>query len=160
MYGVSEEGHPEVFLNGFYYSGGNDVNAVTNITSAVEEMLSAPLRAQHQLMASMYGGVISGQLEGYSSTTVRAMRLRALDNGRGKPETRIYDDLGREINKWMDYEYGEKKYVLHKTLKEVPRADIEEIAKEEIQQATHMPQATTQTAITQVKNRLRSLFTP
>lgn len=120
MYGVSKTGQPEVFLNGIYHTGGNDIASASNIAQAIEMILSVPIRAEHQFMASMYGGRV-GILPDYVIDPVRAKRLRALDNGRGEPEKHVYDDLGKEINEWVDYQYDNNRAVIHKTL----RTDVE-----------------------------------
>jgi len=126
MYGVGDDGDPEIMLNGVYYSGGNDLNSVTNIANAIEEMLSVKIRAKHQLISSMYGGQIQGNMPEYSNQPLEAKRLRAIDNGQGKPETLIYDDLGTQINTKM--QFADK--VWHKDLPvtEIPKE--EEIAVE------------------------------
>jgi hypothetical protein len=120
MYGINDEGRPEVMLNGVYYSGGNDTATSSSIVGAIEAMLSQRIRAGHQLIASMYGGQIGGELTGYSNGSLEAKRLRALDDGMGNPETKIYDDLGLKINQMV--EFGDK--VWHKDLPkyEVPVA--------------------------------------
>ncbi len=101
-FGVSEEGYPVVMLNGVYISTGNDYSSVSNILQSIEEMLSRPIRAEEQIVGSQHGGKIFGDMKDYTSTSITVTRLRALDNGNGVPERKIYDDLGTVINTKTD----------------------------------------------------------
>ncbi len=102
-FGVSSDGLPVVLLNGIYFSEGNDLKSVQSILRSVESQLSAPIKAQYQLLASKYGGSLSGQIPGYDGKAVTVKRLRALKGKGDKPETIIYDDLGTAINQFLDY---------------------------------------------------------
>jgi len=44
-------------------------------------------------IASQHGGSIKLP-EGFTSGSVELTRLRALDSGNGRPETKVYDDMG------------------------------------------------------------------
>ena len=56
-------------------------------------------------------------MQEYSNQAVKAKRLRALDDGRGNPETLVYDDLGTQINTMVDF--GNK--VFHKDLPKIEK---------------------------------------
>lgn len=128
MFGISGDGAPEVMLNGVYYSGGNDINSVASIAKAIEIMLSQKIHARHQFVASMYGGSIGGDLPDYSNQALSAKRLRAIDDGSGNPETKVYDDLGTIINTTMDF----KDKVWHKELPLVEKKEEMPVVVEEM----------------------------
>jgi len=70
-------------------------------------------------LASQHGGSIK-MPDGYTSEPMEFTRLRALDDGGGRPETKIYDDLdtGDKLN--LPKSYGG--HVWHKTFKSDERA--------------------------------------
>ena len=153
MFGVNEEtGLPQVMLNGVYNSLGNDTTSSLAILNQIEEMLSKPIRAEHQLLGSIYGGQIIGDLEGYKGEEIELTRLRALtseegdDTGEWKDwdddpdfeengyederdkfeevgdgsenvQTKIYDDLGTQINKPTTFSAIDGQGVFHKKIK-------------------------------------------
>ncbi|MCD4704817.1 hypothetical protein K8R66_01940 [bacterium] len=86
-----------VMLNGVYLSTANDTKSVMSIINAIEESLSKKIKASKQIIANRYGGATTFTKE-YSNESIESHRLRALDNGIGKPETKIYDDLNIQPN--------------------------------------------------------------
>ena len=71
-------------------------------------MLAVPLRAQGVVCEFNNGGWIDQTLPSYPIQNLSLWRLRALDDGHGRPETKVYDDLGTTINSWANYGLGFK----------------------------------------------------
>jgi hypothetical protein len=95
-FGVDDEGKLAVMFNGFYYApGGENKEQVEAIMAGAEKVLKG-LPVNTVAIASQYGGgaVGSNLPAEYSNSQVEMIRLRALDDGGGDPETKIYDDLG------------------------------------------------------------------
>jgi len=112
-YGVDEDGQLVVMLNGIYAVGVGNKVQVGTVLSGIEKIF-AGLPVKKIIIASQYGGTVEMPDE-YSSEPIVVTRLRALDDGNGKPETVIYDDLqtGKDLNK--PHSYG--KSVWHKIIK-------------------------------------------
>ena len=105
-FGVKDR-KPAVLLNGVYMQGKTNA-AVLSILNAIEEDFSKPIGAAHQFVAATYGGhtqIDSAELhaaggsEIYTNEPTEVVRLRALAEFNGQPETDIYDDLGVGINR-------------------------------------------------------------
>ena len=116
-FGVDDENKLAVMLNGIYYApGGENKDQVEAILSGAEKVL-AGLPINTMAIASQYGGgaVGSNLPSEYSSSQIEMTRLRALDDGSGDPETKIYDDLntGSDLNR--PHYYGGN--VWHKKIK-------------------------------------------
>ncbi|HWQ59760.1 MAG TPA: hypothetical protein VN420_01280 [Candidatus Fimivivens sp.] len=117
-FGVDERGFPARLDNGIYYAPGLEgKEQMEAILSGVEKLFDMlPIRTE--VIAGRHGGsfgedVIPG---GYSKEEVMLTRLRALDDGRGNPETKIYDDLatGSDLNGLHRYG-GNNDVIWHKT---------------------------------------------
>jgi len=95
-FGIDDEGKLAVMFNGIYYApGGENKEQVEAIMAGVEKILKG-LPINTVAIASQYGGgaVGSSLPVDYSNSQIEMVRLRALDDGGGNPETKIYDDLG------------------------------------------------------------------
>ena len=84
-------------LNGVYLSTGNDPTSALSIAKAIKNSLSKKIKAKKQLIASRYGGSTDYSKE-YNNESIEIYRLRAIDDGSDKPETKIYDDLNIQPN--------------------------------------------------------------
>lgn len=112
-FGIDDEGQLALMLNGIYYAPGiEDENQVSAILGGVEKIF-AGLPIKKIVMATQYGGSVKMPPE-YSNSPVELTRLRALDDGRGRPETHIYDDLGSGTGLNRSHNYGN--YVWHKEM--------------------------------------------
>lgn len=99
-FGVDDEGQLVLMLNGIYYAPGIEAeNQVSAILAGVEKIFNG-LPIKKIVTATQYGGSVKMPSE-YSNLPVEMTRLRALDDGGGRPETHIYDDLatGTDLNK-------------------------------------------------------------
>lgn len=97
-FGMDAEKNLAVILNGAYLASGNNEERVLEIMNAIEKMLSRPIGAKVQITGSKAGGTIGPRLGEYTLGNVKFTRLRALSDSSGKPQTKIYDDLGTVIN--------------------------------------------------------------
>lgn len=110
-FGVDDEGQLALMLNGIYYAPGiEDENQVSAILGGVEKIF-AGLPIKKVVTATQYGGSVKMPSE-YSNSPVELTRLRALDDGSGRAETHIYDDLGSGADLNKPHNYGS--YVWHK----------------------------------------------
>ena len=92
-FAIDDAGQLGVMLNGIYYAPGiEDSLQVAAIMNKVEVML-AGLPIKTVAIASQHGGSIKLP-DGFTSGAVELTRLRALDSGDGRPETKVYDDMG------------------------------------------------------------------
>ncbi len=92
-FAVDEAGKLGVMLNGIYYAPGiEDSLQVAAIMGKVETMLNG-LPIKTVALASQHGGAIKLP-NGFTNEPVELTRLRALDSGNGRPETKVYDDMG------------------------------------------------------------------
>lgn len=110
-FGIDESGQIALMLNGIYYAPGiEDERQVEAILDGVEKIFSG-LPVKKVVVATQYGGSVK-MSEGYSKSAVELTRLRALDDGGGRPESHIYDDLGTgtDLNKPHIY----RDFVWHK----------------------------------------------
>lgn len=116
-FGADEEGKPAILLNGIYYAPGlEDKAQMESMLSGVERIFDGlPIRTV--ALAGRYGGSFGENAvpDGYSKDAVRLTRLRALDDGQGDPETKVYDDLatGEDLNR--PHWYGGDDVIWHKT---------------------------------------------
>ncbi len=95
-YGVDENGGLAVLLNGIYYAPGIEGKEQTEaILTGVERIFSG-LPVRTLALAEQHGGSLgqSKMPTGYTSQPAELIRLRALDDNSGNPESKIYDDLG------------------------------------------------------------------
>ena len=99
-YGI-KEGKPVVMLNGVYVDSANNPKTILD---NIEAMLSKPIGAKTQMVASRHGGARI-MPEEYSNKTIEVKRLRALDYNR-RPINQIYDDLGVGVNKLGETDSG------------------------------------------------------
>lgn len=107
-FGVDDEGKLAVMLNGIYYApGGENKEQVEVILAGVEKNFHG-LPINTMAIASQYGGgaVGSNLPRQYSNGQMEMTRLRALDDGGGDPETKIYDDLGTGSDLNRRHYYG------------------------------------------------------
>lgn len=102
-FGIDEDGYPAILLNGIYLSSGNTKGSVNNILDSIEKNFARRIRAKMIAISNIYGGKMSQMPNGYTESDIVLRRLRALDDGRGNPETKIYDDLSQSINGWKTY---------------------------------------------------------
>ena len=102
-FGIDEDGYPAILLNGIYLSSGNTRGSVNNILDSIEKNVARRIGARSIAISNIYGGKMSQMPDGYSEGDIVLRRLRALDDGKGNPETKIYDDLGQAINGWKTY---------------------------------------------------------
>lgn len=108
-FAVDDAGQLGVMLNGIYYAPGiEDSLQVAAIMNKVEAML-ADLPIKTVAIASQHGGSIKLP-DGFTSGAVELTRLRALDSGDGRPETKVYDDMGTGsgLNKRQTYNLWHK----------------------------------------------------
>jgi len=115
-YGINEEGQLAILLNGIYYAPGiENARQVNAILNGVENIFK-DLPVKTIGIASQYGGSDVGKNlpPEYSNDSVELVRLRALDNGQGRPENKIYDDLGTGNDLNRPHYYGG--HVWHKNL--------------------------------------------
>lgn len=116
-FGIDENGALAILLNGIYYAPGvEDKNQVEAILGGVEKIFKG-LPIKTIAIAEQYGGSLGKEKlpEGFTSEQIEFIRLRALDDNSGDPETKIYDDLntGDDLN--GSHNYGG--HVWHKKLK-------------------------------------------
>ena len=98
-YGVDDAGELALLLNGIYYAPGiEDAQQVAAIVDATKQHF-AHLPVKTIAMATQHGGAVK-MPSSFSSEPIALTRLRALDDGYGEPETKIYDDLatGSDLN--------------------------------------------------------------
>lgn len=115
-FGIDDEGKLAVMLNGIYYApGGENKEQVEAILTGVEKNLQG-LPINTMAIASQYGGgaVGSNLPAQYKNSQMEITRLRALDDGGGDPETKIYDDLGTGSDLNRRHYYGSN--VWHKKM--------------------------------------------
>lgn len=113
-FAVDDEGLPATMLNGIYYAPGiEDSTQVAAILDGVRRIFKG-LPIKSEALASQFGGAVQ-MPEGFTNDAVTLTRLRALDDGSGNPETKIYDDLGtgNHLNRPLAYNAGEQKNVWH-----------------------------------------------
>lgn len=115
-YGVNESGGLAILLNGIYYAPGIENKLqVESILNGVERIFKG-LPIKTIAIASQWGGRAVGERlpADYSNESIELTRLRALDDGGGSPENKIYDDLdtGNDLNKPHFY----SGHVWHKNL--------------------------------------------
>ncbi len=94
------EGKLGVMMNGIYYAPGiEDARQVEQIMGGVEKIFEG-LPINTEVIATQYGGSVK-MPESFSTEPIEMTRLRAIDDGRGRPESMIYDDLatGTDLNK-------------------------------------------------------------
>lgn len=117
-FGSDEEGKPAVLLNGIYYAPGLEGKEQMEAMLAGVERIFSGLPIRTMALAGRYGGSFGeGALpDGYSKDAVRLTRLRALDDGYGDTETKIYDDLatGEDLNR--PHWYGGDDVIWHKNI--------------------------------------------
>lgn len=116
-FGLDENEKPAILLNGIYYAPGvEDKNQTEAILNGVEKIFKG-LPVKTVAIAEQYGGSLGKEKlpKEYSNDSINLVRLRALDDGMGNPEAKIYDDLatGSDLNK--PHYYGG--HVWHKKLK-------------------------------------------
>ena len=96
-FAIDENGGLGVMLNGIYYAPGiEDSLQVAAIMDKVDAMLTG-LPIKITTIASQHGGSIKLP-NGFKNESVELTRLRALDSGDGRPETKVYDDMGTGSN--------------------------------------------------------------
>ena len=92
-FALDDESKLAIMLNGIYYAPGiEDMAQVETILHGVDSIF-AGLPIKTTAIASQHGGSLN-MPEGYTNDAVALTRLRALDDGSGQPESKIYDDLG------------------------------------------------------------------
>jgi len=99
-FAINENGKLAIMLNGIYYASGIDnPEQVKVILDGVEKIFTG-LPIKTMALASIYGGAGVGEKlpPEYSKEPIELTRLRALDSGDGRPEIKIYDDLGTNDN--------------------------------------------------------------
>jgi hypothetical protein len=84
-------GSPVLLLNGVYMEGKTP-QASQSILSTIEQDFAKPLGCKEMFVAARHGGGTTLGAD-YSSDEAPFIRLRAIDDGDGRPETKIYDDL-------------------------------------------------------------------
>ncbi len=101
-FGADKNGEPAILLNGIYYAPGmEDKDQTKAILEGVENIFQG-LPIKTVAIAEQYGGSLGKEkipME-YSNESIVLTRLRALDDGMGNPEDKIYDDLntGSDLN--------------------------------------------------------------
>lgn len=103
-FGITPQNDLAVLANGIYYRPGiQKQEQFAKIMDAVERHLAG-------LPVSILGLKVDLELirrecvpAAYINNAIQLRRLRALDDDHGKPEQRIYDDLGRQINTLLTY---------------------------------------------------------
>lgn len=111
-FAVDEAGDLAVMLNGLYYAPGiEDGKQVSAMLEGVERMLGG-LPVKTIAIAAQHGGSVK-MPEEYQQKSITLTRLRALDSGEGRPEDKIYDDLGTgsDLNKSHNYQLWCKKII-------------------------------------------------
>lgn len=94
------EGRLGIMMNGIYYAPGiEDSRQVEQIIGGVERIFEG-LPVNTEVIATQYGGSVK-MPESFSTQPIEMTRLRAVDDGGGRPESKIYDDLatGSDLNK-------------------------------------------------------------
>lgn len=107
-YGMDKNGELAILLNGIYYAPGIEgQEQVDAILDGVEKVFSGlPIRTI--ALAEQYGGSL-GEAKApsrYTKQNIDLIRLRALDDNSGDPETKIYDDLGTGEHLNQMHSYG------------------------------------------------------
>ena len=103
-YGIDDDGKLSLMLNGIYYAPGiEDEKQVQTIIGGVENIFKG-IPIDTTMMGSQYGGSVRKPDE-FKQDSITMTRLRALDDGAGRAETKIYDDLatGSDLNKPHNY---------------------------------------------------------
>lgn len=94
-FGTNKDGGLAIMMNGIYYAPGvEDSRQVEAMLGGVERIFEG-LPIETIAIASQHGGSIKLP-EGYANNPVELKRLRAIDDGRGRPETKVYDDIGTD----------------------------------------------------------------
>lgn len=116
-FALDDEGNLALMLNGIYYAPGIEDSAqVEAILNGVQSMFTG-LPVKNLALASQHGGSIK-MPEGFTNEPITLTRLRALDDGSGRPESKIYDDLGTgdSLNQPMVYNASEAGNVWHNNI--------------------------------------------
>ncbi len=104
-FATDADGLPAILLNGIYYGPGvgNKIQSGA-IMDAVEKIFKdVPIKTI--AMAHQHGGIVP-KPDDYKEGNLPFVRLRAIDDSNGKPESKIYDDLntGDDLNKIHNYQ--------------------------------------------------------
>ncbi len=113
-FAMDEDKKPALMLNGIYYAPGiESEEQVAAILDGVKKMFVG-LPVKTLAVASQYGGSVK-MPDNLTNDPIALTRLRALDDGSGDPETKIYDDLstGDNLNSQMTYNSGGRGNVWH-----------------------------------------------
>jgi hypothetical protein len=107
-FGMDQNSKPAILLNGIYYAPGMENKDQTKAILEGVEKIFGGLGVKKIAVAEQYGGSLGKEKvpEGYSNESIKLTRLRALDNGMGSPEDKIYDDLNTGSNLNRPYYYG------------------------------------------------------
>lgn len=103
-FAVDAQGELAIMLNGLYYAPGiEDDKQTAAMMDGVEKMFGG-LPIKTVALAGQYGGAVKMPV-GYKQENIILRRLRALDDGQGRPETKVYDDLesGSDLNQAHNY---------------------------------------------------------
>jgi len=94
-FALNDKAQPAIMLNGIYYAPGvENKEQVSVILEGVKDIFrDLPIKTIS--IAEQHGGSLGKERlpEGFTSERVEMTRLRALDDGQGDVETKIYDDL-------------------------------------------------------------------
>lgn len=115
-FGSTKNNKLAVLLNGIYYAPGIQDDEQTKAIMVGVEKIFNGLPVEVVAIGSQYGGALGDKLSGeFTNNSIELMRLRAVDDGGGDPESKIYDDLNThsDLNKY--HPYG--KSVWHKKIK-------------------------------------------
>jgi hypothetical protein len=105
-FGIDENGDLATMYNGIYYAPGIEgKEQVEAILKGVERIFKGmPIKIE--AIASQHGGATGTMPDEFSNDPVELIRLRALDDGQGRPESKIYDDLGTGENLNQPHTYS------------------------------------------------------
>jgi tetratricopeptide (TPR) repeat protein len=85
------DGEPALLLNGIYMDSKTP-QAAQSILSTIEQDFARPLGCKEMFVAARHGGATTLGAD-YANDEAPFIRLRAIDGGDGRPETKIHDDL-------------------------------------------------------------------
>jgi hypothetical protein len=95
-------GKPIIMLNGIYSQLKGPV-MVDNILKIIEAQMGKKINAENIVIASQYGGAIQTPTD-YNRGEIKIEAVRALQDNKGNPESKVYDDIGRVANGTFKFE--------------------------------------------------------
>lgn len=104
-YAMDDNEQLGIMLNGIYYAPGIEKDEHTELMLEAVKKIFEGMKVKTFGFATQYGGSVPIPKK-YSNESIELTRLRAIDDGYGNPEDKIYDDMatGSDLNK--EHVYG------------------------------------------------------